>query len=215
MRTYNAERAFSQPKVIEFSPRRAAAASARKQLLYTDDELEVVRQAAQILEKRSLVGQTFFQNYSDVCRYLSFRFAGLRHEELHVLYLDQDDRLLEARVEATGSHKMVRTPIRQIVHRALTLGADKLVFAHNHPTGNALPSEQDMECLAWMESVLKPFDLHVVDSCVVTAKEIRSVSKAREARDAERWRREEEECARRRAERSARTRKRAPVAESA
>ena len=146
----------------------------------SDTESATVREAMQIIENRRIKTGRFFCNFEQYRDYLAMRFAGLVNEQFHVLYLDTNERLLEAEVHAEGDHRSVSVDLRQVVHKAITVGADSVVFAHNHPSDCVTPSQQDIICLSYCEQALEPLGIKVADSYTVSRRGICSIKKIRE-----------------------------------
>ena len=67
------------------------------------------------------------------------------NEEFRVLFLDRKNVLIADEVQATGT--VDHTPVypREIVKRALELGASAVILVHNHPSGDPTPSRADIE----------------------------------------------------------------------
>jgi len=70
-------------------------------------------------------------------------FAGARDEGVAAMHADDAGRLL-AIDEFGGGADQIALPIRFILRRALNLGAQGLVIAHNHPSGEPAPSPADI-----------------------------------------------------------------------
>jgi len=98
------------------------------------------------------------ENYKD-CR-LRERFI--------VLYLNQANELLGYYLIATGSAKGVLVDIKFIIQPALQCGAQSMVLAHNHPSGNTTPSETDKSLTKRVIDAAKLFDIGVLDHIIIT-----------------------------------------------
>lgn len=101
---------------------------------------------------------------------IDYLFADLAHlpvERLRVLFLNAKNRLLRDEVMSEGSVK--ETPIypREIIRRALELGATALILAHNHPSGDPTPSRGDIEGTRRLAAVASALDIIVHDHVVV------------------------------------------------
>ena len=183
-----------------------AAASIHPNTL-TCRESSVVRKALKIIESKRLKHADVLYYFEDLERYLILRFAGLVHEQGHALYLDDSHRLIDADALAFGNQSEVRWDIRHIAYRAMALGADHVVMAHNHPNDNPKPSEPDVLSLTAFEKGLRMVGINLLDSFVVTSKEITSIKDYRKLCEEERtryWHEEREyQRAQRRAKRAA------------
>ena len=101
---------------------------------------------------------------------IDYLFADLAHlpvERLRVLFLNAKNRLLRDEVMSEGSVK--ETPIypREIIRRALELGATALILAHNHPSGDPTPSRGDIDGTHRLAAVASALDIIVHDHVVV------------------------------------------------
>lgn len=71
--------------------------------------------------------------------------AGLLVEELHALYLDRRRNVVACRRLSRGSDGFTVVDPRQVFRPAVHLGAQAVVLAHNHPSGDPSPSPQDID----------------------------------------------------------------------
>lgn len=69
---------------------------------------------------------------------------GLRQEELHALYLDRRLRPICRRTLTVGNDAHTVVDSRQILRIAVEVGASAFVIAHNHPSGDPEPSQEDL-----------------------------------------------------------------------
>ncbi|THF55899.1 JAB domain-containing protein [Pseudothauera rhizosphaerae] len=153
--------------------------------VFTTHEARTIRRALDIIEEKRLRNAPVLYYFEDFQRYLTLRFAGLANEQGHVLYLDVERRLLAAETEFFGDHKRVPWDIRRVALRAITLGADSVVYAHNHPNDNPTPSEPDVRHLTWQEGALSPLNITLLDSYVVTSRGITSIKDYRKRQQEE------------------------------
>lgn len=171
--------------------------------VFTTEESSVIKQALSIIEEKRLREAPILYYFEDFQRYLVLRFAGLTNEQGHVLYLDINRRLLAAETEFFGHQSAVSWDIRKVVMRAITLGAEHVVFAHNHPTDNPTPSENDLRHLDWSVKALQPLNINLLDSYVVTSRGITSIKNHQKQLEEERWAQRRAEDERRSNERKA------------
>lgn len=167
-------------------------------------ESSVVRKALRIIESKRLKVSEVLGCFEDFQQYLRLRFAGLVHEQGHVIYLDPKLRFIEADTLAFGGHSSVNWDIRHIAYRAMSLGAGSVALAHNHPSEDPKPSNADVENLSAFERGLSTIGIDLLDSFVVTAHQVTSIKNYRAGREEEKNRRWREEDDRIRAERKAR-----------
>ncbi len=102
-----------------------------------------------------------------VLDYLLLAMGGCRHETLRALFLDGGNRLI--RDEQIGAGTVNEAPIypREIIRRALDLGATGLILAHNHPSGDPAPSEADVRQTINLVDAAKVFGVRVHDHLII------------------------------------------------
>lgn len=76
--------------------------------------------------------------------YMQKKMYGYAVEELCVVALDAQDGLIEFECLARGTGAAVSVPIRSVVDFAMRTRAASVIIAHNHPSGNRFPSEEDV-----------------------------------------------------------------------
>lgn len=104
----------------------------------------------------------------DECgEYLKSYFFGRVNETVYLLCLDAKCKVLACREVGEGSVNSANVPIRRIVEIALGANATSVVLAHNHPSGLALPSSEDISTTRRVAAALSTVDVQLVDHIVV------------------------------------------------
>lgn len=94
--------------------------------------------------------------------------ADLPHEEFWMLLLDRANRLMHReRISMGGMHGTVADP-KAIFRLALERRASSLVMAHNHPSGQLRPSEEDIKLTKKLVEGGRLMDISVLDHVIVT-----------------------------------------------
>lgn len=75
--------------------------------------------------------------------YLCAFMRDLTHEEVHALYINVRNQLLDHQVISSGGISEASVDCRLILKHAVLCGASGVLLAHNHPTGNLVPSVAD------------------------------------------------------------------------
>ena len=106
--------------------------------------LKSVREAALRLMRAELRQAPVIGSWDKLIDYCSAQIAHGKVEEFHVLFLDRKNVLMrhERQQRGTIDHTPVYT--REVVKRALDLGASALILVHNHPSGDPTPSKADI-----------------------------------------------------------------------
>ncbi len=99
--------------------------------------------------------------------YLKPYFFGRVNETVFLLCLDARCKVISCRKVGEGSVNSANVPIRRIVEMALGANATSVVLAHNHPSGIAIPSAEDVVTTHRVAAALRTVDVILVDHIVV------------------------------------------------
>ena len=100
-------------------------------------------------------------------KYLMDRFVGRRDEVVMLLCLDAKRMPLCCRIVSEGSVNSAEISIRKVVEAALAVNATSVVLAHNHPSGIAVPSGEDIVTTRRMAMALDAVGITLDDHVVV------------------------------------------------
>ena len=99
--------------------------------------------------------------------YLTAFFYGRQVENIYLLCLDAKCMVLDCRKVGEGSVNSAGLSVRKIVETALHANASAVVLAHNHPSGLAIPSDEDIQTTKKVAAALRAVDIQLVDHIVV------------------------------------------------
>ena len=102
-----------------------------------------------------------------VRRLLQHRLAGLPHEVFVVLLLDAQHRVIAIEELFRGTLTQTSVYPREVVKAALRANAAAVIFAHNHPSGVAEPSNADEMLTRTLKTALALVDIQVLDHFIV------------------------------------------------
>ena len=103
----------------------------------------------------------------DCARYLQPYFYGRRTETVFLLCLDAKCKALCCKEVGQGSVNSAGISVRKIVETALREGATSVVLAHNHPSGIAISSGEDIQTTCRVAAALSSVEIQLVDHIVV------------------------------------------------
>jgi len=125
--------------------------------------LELARRALKEELKRSSV----LSSPSAVRDYIRLLLIGREYEVFVVLFLDAQNRVIEAEELFRGTLTQTSVYPREVVKRALRFNSSAVIFAHNHPSGVAEPSHADEALTQALKQSLALVDVKVLDHFVV------------------------------------------------
>ena len=100
-------------------------------------------------------------------RYLMGKLNHKRNEEVYMMCLDAKRKMISCREVGEGCTNYASVPIRRIVETALADNAVMVILAHNHPSGLALPSPEDVHTTHRLAAALSTVDIILADHIIV------------------------------------------------
>lgn len=108
--------------------------------------------------------------------YILARLSNLPEEHFRVLFLNSRSVLLEDQLIANGDVASVSVSLRRIMILALQVNASAVIAAHNHPSGNAQPSESDRLLTKDLIAAARPLGVRVLDHLIVANGKVYSLA---------------------------------------
>jgi DNA repair protein RadC len=132
--------------------------------------IKTAKAASERLLKEEFSDKPIMKSWTQLLDYCRIHIGHNTHEEFHVLFLDNKLQLIadERQQRGTVNH----TPVypREVVKRALELGASSLILAHNHPSGDVNPSKDDVDITKLIIAAAKPLGIEVHDHLIIGPK---------------------------------------------
>lgn len=104
---------------------------------------------------------------NDVVRIFRPLLTEMKHEECWCLYLNTGNRIVERQRVSQGGVQATVVDHRLVIKRALELLATQIILVHNHPSGAALPSEQDKILTKKIAEAAALFDIRLLDHLII------------------------------------------------
>lgn len=119
------------------------------------------------LAREQISGATLLNTNHKVVEYCKITMAHLQHEEFRILFLNKKNILITDEVQQRGT--IDQTPIfpREVVKRAIEIGAAAIIMVHNHPSGDPTPSQADIDITVQVYNALKTIDIKLHDHIVI------------------------------------------------
>ena len=131
------------------------------------NQLKIVEAAAHRLAKTKVLGRPALSSWAALLDYCTAAMARSEKEEFRVLFLDRKNHLIADEVQNRGT--VDHTPVypREIIKRALELGASSIILVHNHPSGDPTPSKADIAMTREIAGAAKALSIAVHDHLVI------------------------------------------------
>jgi len=108
-------------------------------------------------------------------------FYGACNEMVYILCLDSKEKLLAVRKLSEGNLNSSEVTIRRAAEVCMALQATYCYLAHNHVSGIALPSPEDMNTTNVVQAALSPLGVQIVDHLVFAGGEMVSLRQSRDS----------------------------------
>ena len=122
--------------------------------------------ALRLLETR-IEGRPLLSNWEALGDYLQAAMAHSAVEEVRVLFLNAKNLLIGNEAMWQGSVDEASVHVREVISRAIALGATAIIIVHNHPSGDSTPSSQDIRLTRNLVDAGKHMKIAVHDHIIV------------------------------------------------
>jgi DNA repair protein RadC len=129
--------------------------------------LKVVRAAAVRLLQQETMGRDVIGSWDKLVDYCRAAMAHETVEQLRLLFLDRKNALIADEVQQRGTVDHTPVYVREVVKRALELGASALIIVHTHPSGDPTPSRGDIEMTQQVKDALDKIGIALHDHVVI------------------------------------------------
>jgi DNA repair protein RadC len=131
---------------------------------------QTIARALKILDGRLRSGSALTSPQA-VRDYLRLSLGGREHEVFITIFLDAQHRVLEFEELFRGTLTQTSVYPREVVKAALKANAAAVIFAHNHPSGLAEPSQADELLTRQLREALGMVDVKVLDHFIVAGRQ--------------------------------------------
>lgn len=96
------------------------------------------------------------------------KMMGIDHEECWIIYLNRANRIISTERCSSGGLSETTVDISTIARKALEKRASGVIISHNHPSGNPIPSRNDIEITSRLKKALSVFDISLIDHVIIS-----------------------------------------------
>ena len=148
-----------------------APAEELSQVKYVGDNVTIlfrlITEVARFYQVNCAMREQILPTIEDCGRYLVPYFYGRPYETVFLLCLDAKCKVLSCEKVGEGGVNSAGIPIRKIVEMALKANATSVILAHNHPSGLAMPSGEDILTTRRLAMAMEAVEIGLVDHIVV------------------------------------------------
>ena len=129
--------------------------------------IKFIREAALRLLRSELRDRPIVNSWDKLIDYCNAQIAYSKVEEFHIFFLDRKNALIKDERQQRGTVGYTLVCTREVVRRALDLGASALILVHNHPSGDPTPSPADVKTTKDIAKAASVFDISVHDHLII------------------------------------------------
>jgi DNA repair protein RadC len=131
--------------------------------------LKIAHAAALRLLETRIEQQPVLSSWDALGDYLHAAMAHRRTEEVRILFLNAKNMLIANEALWQGSVDEASVHVREVIARAIALGARAIIIVHNHPSGDPTPSQQDIRLTRDLVEAGRHMKVTVHDHVIVGA----------------------------------------------
>lgn len=114
-------------------------------------------------------------NPYDIFERVHNQLMFLKQEHFLLLCLDNKNKVIKEKTVFIGSLNMSLVTPREVFKEAVAMNSAKIILVHNHPSGDAMPSQEDIFLTEHFEKLGKMMDIEVVDHIIIGWKQFYSI----------------------------------------
>jgi len=131
------------------------------------DHISLIRSIHARTAKQKAVVRETLSSWAALIEYCTKIMANEINEQFRVLFLDRKNKLLKDEVQGRGTVDHTPVYTREVVKRALDLGASAIILVHNHPSGDPTPSRSDIEMTKEIVEAARLLGVSVHDHLII------------------------------------------------
>ena len=131
------------------------------------DHIALIRSVLARSAKQKAVVRETLSSWHALVDYCTKKMANEINEQFRVLFLDRKNKLLKDEVQGRGTVDHTPVYTREVVKRALDLGASAIILVHNHPSGDPTPSRSDIEMTKEIVEAARLLGVSVHDHLII------------------------------------------------
>lgn len=130
--------------------------------------LKIIHSCLTRCTESAMEDRTTISGPEDIFAFIRLHIGPMASECVYALYLDNANRIVYHAEVSYGTVDRTAIYPREILKPALIHNATGLVLVHNHPAGDPIPSEDDLEMTKKIEETAASFDIKLIDHMIVT-----------------------------------------------
>ena len=128
--------------------------------------LSLIGAVNRLYQESKAANVSIVKSIEDCYHILRPKFSGRRDERIYLICLDAKSKIICTKLISEGSVNTTAISIRKIMETSLSVNASGVILAHNHPSGLALPSAEDVYTTKRIAETLQNVDVIMYDHLI-------------------------------------------------
>jgi DNA repair protein RadC len=130
--------------------------------------LKAIQASAFRMMKQEVMQKPVLTSWTRLMDYCQATMAHEKKEHFRVLFLNKKNELIADEIQQSGTVDHTPAYPREIMKRALELGATALILVHNHPSGDSSPSRADIDMTNAICNAARTFNIVIHDHVIIS-----------------------------------------------
>jgi DNA repair protein RadC len=129
--------------------------------------LKAVAAAHARIARSEIINRPVLSSWQKILDYCYAVMAHEKQEQLRLIFLNRKNMLIAEEVQQKGTIDHTPVYVREVIKRALDLGAGAIILVHNHPSGDPSPSKDDIQMTRAVAEAAKAVGLVLHDHLII------------------------------------------------
>lgn len=129
--------------------------------------LLVIKEILLRMDAEAIRESVIIASSEQVINYYKNIFWDKKQEQLRIMFLNNKNILLSEELLQIGTVNQTAMYPREIIARALEVGASAIIMVHNHPSGDPKPSRQDIAITKQFKEIATKLDIILLDHLII------------------------------------------------
>lgn len=129
--------------------------------------LATIELGKRIYKDVPVINNIKFNNPLVIFNYFKAKLINVKQEHFYAVYLDASKKVIEEKLLFIGTVNQSMVHPRDVFKYACILNSSSIICVHNHPSGNTLPSKEDISITNTLINIGKIFNIPVIDHIII------------------------------------------------
>lgn len=140
--------------------------------------IKIIPQICRIYQENLDKDKKRIFSYDEAGNFLVKKFIGRKNEFIILMLLDSKNQVIYCDIASEGTATTANIYVKKIVRLAVQYNAVYAILSHNHPSGECIPSQQDLNSTVWIYEALKTVEVKLIDHIIVSDNDFLSIAKS-------------------------------------